>query len=173
VLAELADTAQPLSVRRNAARWIQSEPVLRKLAEFAKDAQVRADAQHDLALLEARRRLFGVGRRRRGIVSLAGQRVGVIEELSAGGTRFTYDLSWLDRPDAKAIAISLPLRHAPYESEGLLPFFENLLPEGWLLDLARRKLGSAASDAFGLLLATCGDCAGAVEIAPAPEEQAA
>lgn len=173
VLAELADTAKPLSVRRDAAWRIQSEPALRTLAESAKDAQVRAAAQHDLALLEARRRLLRVGQLRRGIVLLAGQRVGVIEELSAGGTRFTYDPSWLDRSDAKAIAVSMPLRRAPYESEGLLPFFENLLPEGWLLDLARRKLGAAASDAFGLLLATCGDCAGAVEIAAVPEEQAA
>ena len=55
-------------------------------------------------------------------------------------------------------------------SEGLHPYFENLLPEGWLLELATKKLKIAKDDAFGLLLATCADCVGAVEIVPAEEE---
>jgi serine/threonine-protein kinase HipA len=49
---------------------------------------------------------------------------------------------------------------------GLHPFFENLLPEGWLLDLTCQKLGLDPADAFGVMLATCADCAGAVEIIP-------
>lgn len=40
----------------------------------------------------------------------------------------------------------------------------NLLAEGWLLELSLRKLKIAADDYFGLLLATCRDCVGAVEI---------
>jgi serine/threonine-protein kinase HipA len=56
------------------------------------------------------------------------------------------------------------VREAPYESKGLHPFFENLLPEGWLLEIAVSKLKLAKDDAFGLLLATCADCVGAVEI---------
>ena len=38
--------------------------------------------------------------------------------------------------------------------------------EGWLLDRTCTKLGLDRTDAFGLMLATCADCAGAVEIVP-------
>jgi serine/threonine-protein kinase HipA len=65
--------------------------------------------------------------------------------------------------------MTLPLRSEAYVSEGLHPFFENLLPEGWLLELATRKLKISKDDAFGLLIATCADCVGAVEILPAEE----
>jgi serine/threonine-protein kinase HipA len=123
-------------------------------------------------LLTLRDALLRVGKKRRGWVSLSSERAGVIEE-TALGSRFTYDAAWLARPDAKAISLTLPLRALPYESEGLHPFFENLLPEGWLLEQTRRKLGIPKSDAFGLLLATCGDCIGAVEITPAEGEEAA
>ena len=58
----------------------------------------------------------------------------------------------------------MPLRAEAYESRGLLPFFENLLPEGWLLELATAKLKISKDDAFGLLLATCADCPGAVGV---------
>ena len=43
---------------------------------------------------------------------------------------------------------------------------ENLLPEGWLLELSSKKLRISRDDAFGLLLALGSDCVGAVEIAP-------
>jgi HipA-like protein len=100
---------------------------------------------------------------RRGVIFLAGQRAGILEETSEG-TRFTYDASWLTRPDALPISLTMPLRAEPYESRGLHPFFENLLPEGWLLELSTAKLKISKDDAFGLLLATCADCIGAVEV---------
>lgn len=106
---------------------------------------------------------------RKGIVQLDGQRVGVIEEVERG-TRFTYDAEWLRRADAQPLSLVLPLRVEPFESTGLHPWFENLLPEGWLFDLATTKLRIAKDDAFGLLLATCRDCVGAAEILPADDE---
>jgi serine/threonine-protein kinase HipA len=104
--------------------------------------------------------------RRAGIVSLDGQRVGTIEETDTG-TRFTYDPEWVERRDAVPVSLAMPIRAEPYESKGLLPFFENLLPEGWLLEIATSKLKIPKDDAFGLLLATCADCVGAVEVRPA------
>jgi HipA-like protein len=98
-----------------------------------------------------------------GRVLLSGQPVGSIEE-SNGATRFTYSPQWLTREDAVPISLTLPLRSEPYESQGLHPFFENLLPEGWLLDVSSKKLKISKDDPFGLLLATCADCIGAVEI---------
>lgn len=108
---------------------------------------------------------------RKGIVSLGGERAGVLEETETG-TRFTYDPAWLACRDAVPISLRMPLREAPYESKGLHPFFENLLPEGWLLELATAKLKISKDDAFGLLLATCADCIGAVEVRPAGEGDA-
>jgi serine/threonine-protein kinase HipA len=60
----------------------------------------------------------------------------------------------------------MPLREEPYISEGLHPFFEGLLPEGWYLGIVLAKLKLPRSDAFGLLLGTCSDCIGAAEIEP-------
>jgi serine/threonine-protein kinase HipA len=102
---------------------------------------------------------------RAAIVQLDGVRAGVIEETDTG-SRFTYDASWLSNPDGVPISLTMPLRPEPYESRGLHPFFENLLPEGWLLELSTSKLKIPKDDAFGLLLATCADCVGAVEILP-------
>ena len=100
---------------------------------------------------------------RRGIVRLDGRRVGMITETETG-SRFAYDPEWLALPGAIPVSLTLPLRPEPYESRGLLPFFENLLPEGWLLELSTAKLKIPKDDALGLLLATCADCVGAVEV---------
>ena len=106
---------------------------------------------------------------RRGVVSLNGQRVGRIEETESSGSAFTYDPAYLSQPQALPISLTLPLRPEPYRSRGLLPFFENLLPEGWLLELSTAKLKISKDDAFGLLLATCADCIGAIEVRPEVE----
>lgn len=104
--------------------------------------------------------------KRVGKVKLSGQLVGTIEE-EAGRTVFIYAPEWLARADAVPVSLTLPLRVEPYVSQGLHPFFENLLPEGWLLEVTTKKLKISKNDPFGLLLATCGDCVGAVEIEPA------
>lgn len=108
---------------------------------------------------------------RAGRVGLDGVFVGRIEE-TASGSRFTYAAEYVRAPGAVPISLTMPVRHEPYEATGLLTYFENLLPEGWLLELATAKLKIAKDDAFGLLLATCADCIGAVEILPEPESPA-
>lgn len=109
---------------------------------------------------------------RRAIVRVDGQRAGTLFEIGEGQTRFVYDDGWLARPDAVPVSVTLPLRAEPYDSKVLHPFFENLLPEGWLLQLSTTKLKISPDDAFGLLLATCADCVGAVEIVPAEDAAA-
>ena len=103
--------------------------------------------------------------KRIGQVKLSGRPVGTIEE-DGDQTVFTYSSEWLAQPDAVPVSLTLPLRDEPYVSHGLHPFFENLLPEGWLLDVTTKKLKISKNDPFGLLLATCRDCVGAVEIEP-------
>ncbi|MFO0905767.1 MAG: HipA N-terminal domain-containing protein [Pirellulales bacterium] len=103
-------------------------------------------------------------------VRLDGQCVGVLRE-TGRQVEFRYTAEWISNPAAVPVSLTLPVRGEPYISDGLHPFFENLLPEGWLLELATKKLKISKDDAFGLLLATCADCVGAVEIIPLPEEE--
>jgi len=97
------------------------------------------------------------------IVRLDGQRVGTLSEDDRTVT-FQYDEAWLENTKAIPVSLTLPLRSEPYITSGLHPFFENLLPEGWLLEIATSKLKISKDDAFGLLIATCADCIGAAEI---------
>ncbi len=107
---------------------------------------------------------------RKAIVRLDGDPVGTLSE-NGRQTIFRYDAEWLANRNAVPISVTLPLRAEPYVTDGLLPYFENLLPEGWLLELATKKLKISKDDEFGLLLATCADCIGAVEIIPADAEE--
>ncbi|MCU0863998.1 MAG: HipA N-terminal domain-containing protein [Planctomycetes bacterium] len=104
---------------------------------------------------------------RRATVRLSGVRCGTLEELPGGGTHFLYDPDHLAREGAFPVSLTMPLRAEPYTSTRLLPFFLNLLPEGWLLDISLARLKVARDDAFGLLLATCRDCVGECEVVPA------
>jgi serine/threonine-protein kinase HipA len=105
---------------------------------------------------------------RKAIVRIDGKRVGTLLE-SGKQVTFEYDTEWVANRDAVPVSVTLPVRADAYVSEGLHPYFENLLPEGWLLELATRKLKISKDDAFGLLLATCADCVGAVEMVSAEE----
>lgn len=104
---------------------------------------------------------------RRAKVKLDGILAGWLSE-AADSVEFRYDPTWLDRPDAWPVSLTLPLRAEPFVTRGLHPFFENLLPEGWLLEIATSKLKISKDDAFGLLIAACADAQGAVEIEAAP-----
>jgi serine/threonine-protein kinase HipA len=101
---------------------------------------------------------------RSGAVWLDRERVGTVAELPDGTCRFAYDPAWLQRPGAMAISVTLPLRAEPWETRGIHPFFDGLIPEGWLLDLASRNWKIDPSDRMALLLAVCADCVGAVRV---------
>lgn len=111
-----------------------------------------------------------MSRNRRAQVLLDGTKVGVLQE-TEDGYLFLYLPKWLANEDAVPVSLTLPLREEAYLSKHLHPFFQNLLPEGWLLELATKKLKVSKDDDFGLLLATCADCIGAVEIRPIDGEK--
>ena len=46
----------------------------------------------------------------------------------------------------------------------LFPFFDGLIPEGWLLGIAERSWKISRLDRMSLLLACCKDCIGAVSV---------
>lgn len=94
---------------------------------------------------------------------------GILTE-SAEGYQFCYDVGYLSREDAEAISLTMPLREEAYTDKVLFPFFDGLIPEGWLLDIAERNWKIDGRDRMSLLLACCKDCIGAVSIVPKEEE---
>lgn len=85
------------------------------------------------------------------------------------GYLFAYDVAYAEQPDARPVSLTLPLTATPYRSTVLFPFFDGLIPEGWLLDIAERNWKLQSSDRFGLLLACCRDCIGAVSVVNASD----
>lgn len=75
-----------------------------------------------------------------------------------------YDEQYLLNPSSKPISLTFPLRKEIYTSKVLFPFFDGLIPEGWLLDIAVTHWKVKANDRFELLLTTCRDTIGAVTV---------
>ena len=94
---------------------------------------------------------------------------GILEELEHG-YRFTYRQDYLEDSQAVPVSLSLPLRPEPFEDKRLFPFFDGLIPEGWLLDIAEATWKLDPRDRMGLLLACCRDCIGAAGVVPIREE---
>ena len=103
---------------------------------------------------------------RRANVYLREAHAGKLIELDRG-YRFTYRVEYLSSTAPEAIALTLPLTETPFETEqSLHPFFDGLIPEGWLLQLALGVHDVQLRDRFGLLLATGRDTIGAVRVIP-------
>jgi len=100
---------------------------------------------------------------RRGLVHCYGIRAGIIEETESG-YRFTYDAEYLSQPGVRPVSLTMPLTSEPFESKTLFPFFDGLIPEGWLLDIVTRNWKVDIRDRFGLLLVCCRDTIGAVGV---------
>jgi serine/threonine-protein kinase HipA len=83
-----------------------------------------------------------------------------------GGYEFVYDESYLLDKQARPVSLTLPLRKEVYKSNVLFPFFDGLIPEGWLLNVAVDYWKVKSNDRFEILLATCADAIGAVSIIP-------
>lgn len=80
------------------------------------------------------------------------------------GFYFQYDQSYLESIDAEPVSLTLPLTEKEYTSKVIFPFFDGLIPEGWLLDIAQKNWKLDPRDRMEILLKTCRDCIGAVSI---------
>lgn len=94
-----------------------------------------------------------------------------IEEQVAGwltqdeaGYHFQYDEAYLAGPQALPVSLTLPLKSETYTSPVLFPFFDGLIPEGWLLMVVEKNWKLNPRDRMGLLLVCCKDCIGAVSV---------
>ena len=86
------------------------------------------------------------------------------------GYHFVYNTVYLKANEPEPVSLTLPLQELPFSSKVLFPFFDGLIPEGWLLDIAERNWKLDPRDRMGLLLACCKDCIGAVSVYPVEEE---
>ena len=80
------------------------------------------------------------------------------------GYHFVYDKDYLENEKAEPISLTLPLQEHIFTSKVMFPFFDGLIPEGWLLDIAEKNWKLNPRDRMGLLLACCKDCIGAVSV---------
>ena len=104
------------------------------------------------------------------VVFLRDRKAGVLTENENGYT-FQYDRDFLLSDDAEAISLTLPLSDKPFHDKVLFPFFDGLIPEGWLLDIAEKSWKIDVRDRMSLLLACCKDCIGAVGVEPIRNEE--
>lgn len=95
--------------------------------------------------------------------------VGKLMQNTAGSLSFTYDQAFLQNSDM-AISISLPLQAQPFEGDVVKAFFSGLLPEESVRARLARFLGLSDKNAFALLQAVGGECAGALALFPAGEQ---
>ena len=87
------------------------------------------------------------------------------------GYHFVYNTNYLNNKTAEPISLTLPLKETIFTSKVLFPFFDGLIPEGWLLDIAEKNWKLNSRDRMGLLLACCKDCIGAVSVHPINENE--
>lgn len=87
------------------------------------------------------------------------------------GYHFQYFSTYLELDAPEPVSLTLPITEKVYHSPVLFPFFDGLIPEGWLLDIAERNWKLDPRDRMGILLATCRDCIGAVSIHPVENDR--
>lgn len=100
---------------------------------------------------------------RRGFVYVKNLKAGEIYE-SDEGYHFRYDQKYLSDENNDPVSLTMPLKEEEFYSENLFPFFDGLIPEGWLLDLSLRNWKLRHQDRFGLLLESCHDAIGSVSV---------
>lgn len=93
---------------------------------------------------------------------------GIITETNEGEYVFQYEELYVDEHPNDFITFTIPVTNKIYKDNRLFPFFEGLIPEGWLLDIASENWKINRNDRMGLLLACCQNCIGAVSVEPIP-----
>lgn len=106
---------------------------------------------------------------RQGIVKYNNIKAGIITEDDNGEYHFVYDKQYVTKYPNQFITFNMPVTSTPYTSKILFPFFDGLIPEGWLLNIAAESWKINKNDRMGLLLACCKNAIGAVSIHPITE----
>jgi serine/threonine-protein kinase HipA len=108
---------------------------------------------------------------RKAIVKYNNIQAGVLKELDTGEYEFVYDEKYIQNHPDLFITFQMPVSNRSYSSKRLFPFFDGLIPEGWLLTIAAESWKINKNDRMGLLLACCQNTIGAVSVHPLNEYQ--
>lgn len=100
---------------------------------------------------------------KRGLVYKKDKLAGNVWE-DENGYSFQYNEFYLQSPIYGAVSRTLPLRSEVFTDKNMLPFFDGLIPEGWLLKIAIDNWKLNPRDRMSLLLTLCKDCIGDVSI---------
>lgn len=101
------------------------------------------------------------------IVAMNGLRVGTLEKRPSGEMIYSYHPSWLIRPGARAISLSLPLQSAVFRGAVVYNFFDNLLPDDeQIRSRIQKRFRTATKQPFDLLSRIGADCIGAIQLYP-------
>ncbi len=103
---------------------------------------------------------------RQGKVFYKEKLAGLLTETDDGEYTFTYDSAYVIIDTPQFLTFTMPVTATTYKDNRLFPFFEGLIPEGWLLDIATATWRINSNDRMGLLLVCCRNCIGAVSIEP-------
>ena len=103
---------------------------------------------------------------RQGKVFYQNHFAGVVTETNDGDYTFEYDNDYIQKLPYQFITFSMPVSEKVFRENRLFPFFEGLIPEGWLLEIASESWKINKNDRMGLLLACCKNCIGAVSVEP-------
>ncbi len=108
---------------------------------------------------------------RQAIVKYNNIKSGILKELDSGEYEFLYDEEYIQNYPDLFITFNMPVRNVAYRSKRLFPFFDGLIPEGWLLNIASESWKINKNDRMGLLLACCQNAIGAVSVHPIKENE--
>lgn len=89
---------------------------------------------------------------------------GILTETDEGYFIFRYDEQYVLQYPKQFLTFTMPVSKFSYREKYLFSFFEGLIPEGWLLDVAKEHYKINPNDRMGLLLACCQNCIGAVSV---------
>jgi serine/threonine-protein kinase HipA len=103
---------------------------------------------------------------RQGIIKYNNELAGVLTEADNGDYEFVYNEIYIQKYPNQFISFQMPVSSNPYKSNRLFPFFDGLIPEGWLLNIAAESWKINKNDRMGLLLACCQNSIGAVSVHP-------
>lgn len=108
---------------------------------------------------------------RRALVKYDSVNAGVLTETDQGEYVFEYLAEYIEKYGQQFITFQMPVCKQVYRSNRLFSFFDGLIPEGWLLNIATESWKIQSNDRMGLLLACCQNCIGAVSVHPIINEE--
>jgi serine/threonine-protein kinase HipA len=100
---------------------------------------------------------------RRARVLVHDRPAGLLEEIERGRA---YRFSYLEVYSGPPVSLAMPVTGRVFTYQTFPPFFDGLLPEGFLLDSLLRQRKLDRDDDFGQLLAVGEDMVGAVTVEP-------